>query len=275
MLHFEINAERCIRCGWCAADCPAQVIALHDDFPFIPKENESACIRCQHCLAVCPTGAVSILGVNPDESRLLARNFPDPEQLETLIKGRRSVRRYREENLDPALLQRLLEVSLHAPTGINARQVRFTVIDDRERLADFRRQTYAALVRLRDGEGFPENLAYFGDLLRLWEENGTDVLFRGAPHLLVASAPRSCPAPLPDCLIALAYFELLAQSHGVGTVWDGMAKRAIDELVPGQRERLGIPDDHLVGYVMVFGQPAVSYHRTVQRGPAQIVRLRG
>jgi hypothetical protein len=41
-------------------------------------------------------------------------------------------------------------------------------------------------------------------------------------------------------------------------------------LYPGLGTRLGIPEDHIVGYAMVFGEPEVEYHRTVQRGPARI-----
>ena len=272
MLQFEIDDEKCFRCGMCAEDCPARIIVM-SDLPIIAAENEGACYRCQHCLTICPTGAVSILGRRPEDSRPLAANFPAPEQLETLIRGRRSVRRYRDENLDPALLQQLLDVAWQAPTGINSRQVRFTVIDDRDRMAAFRRETYVTLGEVVRAGALPEGREFFADFLRLWEEKGVDVLFRGAPHLLVASAPRHCPTPLPDCLIALAYFELYAQSQGVGTVWDGLAKWTLDDLAPVLRERLGIPADHLVGYAMAFGPPAVSYRRTVQHTPAQIVRF--
>ena len=44
-------------------------------------------------------------------------SYPEPDKLETLIKGRRSFRQYRDANLDPALLQRLLDVAWHAPTA--------------------------------------------------------------------------------------------------------------------------------------------------------------
>ena len=77
---------------------------------------------------------------------------------------------------------------------------------------------------------------------------------------------------MPDCLIALSYFELFAQANGIGTVWNGLAKWAINDLVPATRHLLGIPDDHLIGYVMAFGKPAVQYYRTVQHGPALIHR---
>jgi len=95
-----------------------------------------------------------------------------------------------------------------------------------------------------------------------------DVLFRGAPHLIVASVPAGVATPLPDCLIALSSFELLAQAHGLGTLWDGLATYAMRDLVPEARHTLGLPDDHLFGYAMLFGYPAVTYARTVQHpGP--------
>ena len=138
MLQFKVDEEKCTRCGICAKDCPVNVIDMVAGSPVIPAEKERHCIKCQHCLAVCPTGAISILGVDPAQSQPLSlHSFPEPDHLETLIKGRRSIRFYRDENLDPKLMQRLLDVAWHAPTGINARQVLFTVIDDKDTLAAF------------------------------------------------------------------------------------------------------------------------------------------
>jgi nitroreductase/NAD-dependent dihydropyrimidine dehydrogenase PreA subunit len=274
MLDFTINEQRCTRCGFCVADCPARIIAMADGgIPFIAPEREAACYKCQHCLAVCPTAAVSILGRKPENSLTLPGDRPAPEQLALLMKGRRSVRRYREENLEPELLQRLLEVAWHAPTGINSRQVLFTVVDDRAKLDRLRQELMAGLGRLVRDNALPEGLEFFADFVRLWEEQGIDTLFRGAPHLLLASAPRDVASPLPDCLIALSYFELYAQANGVGTVWDGLAKWAINDLVPESRRTLGIPEDHLVGYCMAFGRPAVHYPRTVQHGPPLVNRM--
>ena len=274
MLEFKIDDQTCTTCGLCVADCPARIIAMEDGgFPVIAPENEAACYRCQHCLAICPTEAVSILGLKPENSRPLAGNYPDACQMETLIKGRRSVRRYRDENLEPELLEHLLEVAWHAPTGVNSRQVRFTVVDDREKLAHLRGEVMAGLGRLVRDSALPEGLRFYADFVRLWDEKGIDTIFRGAPHLLVASVPKNVPSPMPDCLIALSYFELFAQANGVGTVWNGLAKWAINDLLPETRQRLGIPEDHLVGYVMAFGRPAVCYARTVQHGPAIIHRI--
>lgn len=274
MLQFKVDKEKCTRCGLCVADCPPQVIDTADGFPLIAAEKEAGCYRCQHCFAVCPTGAVSILGLDPRESTPLEGDWrPDPAKLETLMKGRRSVRRYKQENLEPELLQRLLEVAWHAPTGVNTRQVRFTVIDDRDKLASFRDELLAGIARLVRENALPEQLAFFADFVQLWEEQCVDVLFRGAPHLLVASVSDKAVSPLQDCMIALSYFELFAQANGVGTVWDGLAKIAINDLVPESLARLGIPENHTVGYCIAFGKPAVQYARTVQHKGALIHRV--
>ncbi|MFA7061864.1 MAG: nitroreductase family protein [Pedobacter sp.] len=273
MLEFKVNHQACTKCGECVADCPARIIDMTDGFPAIAPDKESTCYKCQHCLAICPVGAVSILGLKPVNSLPLFGNFPDPARMETLIKGRRSIRRYKEENLAPELLQRLLEVAWHAPTGVNSRQVRFTLVDDRKKVVRLRDQVMTGLGRLVRDNALPEGMGFYADFVRLWEEKGVDIIFRNAPHFLVASAPRDLPTPLPDCLIALSYFELFAQTNGVGAVWDGLAKWAINDLLPETLQTLGIPADHVVGYAMVFGKPAVHYARTVQHGPAIIHRV--
>lgn len=274
MLDFTVNTSTCTRCGECVADCPARIIAMPEGaFPTIAPESEAACYKCQHCLTICPTSAVSILGLRPGDSRPLAGAYPDPDQLEMLIKGRRSVRRYRPENLEPELLQRLLDVAWCAPTGMNSRDVLFTVVDDREKLALLRDKVMAGLSRLVREERLPEGMEFFAGFVRLWEEKRVDILFRGAPHLLIASAPGQGASPVPDCLIALSYFELFAQSLGVGTVWNGLTKWAVNNLLPETRLHLAIPEDHLIGYVMSFGRPALQFQRTVQHGPAAVNRV--
>jgi nitroreductase/NAD-dependent dihydropyrimidine dehydrogenase PreA subunit len=265
MRDFIIDKKLCIKCGMCEKDCPREAITM-DEFPIL---DEELCFECSHCLAVCPTGALSILGKSPKESTLLENNMPSADQMETLIKGRRSVRQYCDENIAPETIQKLLNIASHAPTGVNLRSVQFTVIDNKKDMDVFRDAVYTELASVVPEE-IPEDdhfLEYMALALNLRKENGDDVLFRGAPHLVITSAPLETPCPEADTHIALSYFELMAQSMGIGTLWDGLSKGAFS-LMPGFLARLGIPEDHMVGYVMVFGKPAVKYHRTVERGPA-------
>ena len=63
----------------------------------------------------------------------------------------------------------------------------------------------------------------------------------------------------------LTYFELLAASMGLGTVWNGMAKWILTTYMPDTLKAMGIPESHAIGYMMSFGKPKVTYQRTVQR----------
>ncbi len=268
MIQFHVDQERCIQCGECAADCPAGIIIM-DEYPKIT--DEARCYRCQHCLAICPTGAVSVLGRDPENSTRLAGNLPEADRLVNLIKGRRSVRRYVDKSLPPSLIDDLLEAAWHAPTGVNSQSVLFTVVRDKPAMDRLRNEVMMQLGKIKDDGKLPEGMVgqYLGAAIQGWREEGSDIIFRGAPHLLLASAPQNSPCPVQDTHIALTTFQLLAQVHGVGTVWDGMFMMALS-LLPDLAGRLNIPADHLIGYAMVFGEPAVEYQRTVQRGPAPV-----
>ena len=269
MIQFRIDEERCIQCGECALDCPASIISLDDGYPRIT--NEAGCIQCQHCLAVCPTAAVSILGKDPDASVGLAGNLPAAVALTTLIKGRRAVRRYQDQDLAPEFIDELLEVACHAPTGVNARSVLFTVIKERAVMHQLRDQLIDCLATQQAAGALPGGLSgkYLNWVVSAWREQGKDIIFRGAPHLLITSAPADSPCPAQDTIIAMTTFQLIAHAHGVGTVWDGICMMALANC-PEVYARLGIPANHTLGYAMAFGLPAVEYHRTVQRGPALV-----
>lgn len=269
---FQVDQEKCIRCGECVSDCPVNILVIGDQPPTVATDRENDCIGCQHCLAVCPTGAVSVLGLEPRASLPLENGFPSSFQLETLIRGRRSVRRYLDENVDGAMLDRLMETARYAPSGRNARQVGFSLIDDRSVMNQVRNRTMDLLAEVVKENVLPPGYGFFEDIVNGWQEFRADVVFRWAPHLLVATAPADCPSPEQDTIIALSQFELLACSMGLGTLWNGVAKMAM-ALVPEFRNMLAIPDGDLVGFVMSFGKPDVSYVRTVQYDPPPIRRV--
>jgi nitroreductase/NAD-dependent dihydropyrimidine dehydrogenase PreA subunit len=273
-LDFHVDPGLCGRCGLCADDCLNGVIALEgEDFPNIPADREGNCIDCQHCLAICPEGALSIRGRHPGASLPFPPGaLPSLDQVDLLVRGRRSVRQYRDENVDPELIARLLRALEHAPTGVNCRKLTFTVIQDKDLLARFRSRVMAALVALCASGQMPEFASYLAQRVHLWSDQGRDFLFRGAPHLLLVSAPADAPTAAQDVPLTLAYFELLAQSAGLGTLWLGLLKRSL-ELLPELKALLDLPPDHGY-YPMLFGHPAVHYARTVQRqGGARIRRV--
>jgi ferredoxin len=274
MIQFVVNDATCTRCGQCVLDCPSQIIERSGDAPpRIRAENEGDCIQCQHCLAVCPAAAISISGRDPAASIALASGtVPTLDAMSNLVRGRRSVRRYRDENVDPGLLRQLLAALGNAPTGCNRMGLTFSVIDDKDAMQRFRLKALNGLAEKTKAGLLQDPSGFISEAAPAWFDQGVDIIFRGAPHLLVVSAALESACPQEDVNLALAYFELMAQSVGLGTVWCGLAKMVL-ELLPDLREVVGVAPGNYY-YAMLFGLPAVRYARTVQRdGGARVKRI--
>ncbi|MDY0390979.1 MAG: nitroreductase family protein [Desulfobulbus oligotrophicus] len=272
-LQFIVNPDLCIQCGACADDCPLRVIQMESGYPSLNPARVRLCIHCQHCLAVCPTGALSILGFKPEDSLPLPESLPNAQQMIALIKGRRSTRRFLPEPLDPGLIEQMLATIANGPTGKNNRQCLFSVIEDPATMAVFRHELLEGLRRAVAERRLSQGLSYFRHVVSAWDK-GRDIIFRNAPHLLIVTVPSTITTPDADSIIAMTYFELLAASMGIGTLWNAMIRWAISTIDVDLYQRLNIPEDHIKSYALLFGRPDVQYHRTVQRDQVMINRVR-
>ncbi|MGI9538472.1 MAG: nitroreductase family protein [Desulfocapsaceae bacterium] len=261
---FHVDQDKCIRCGECVKECPVNILVIGDTVPFVADGRSRDCIGCQHCLAVCPEGAVSVLGLRPEDSyQLDGTEMPSYLQLDRLLRGRRSVRRYLDEDVEPTVIEKLLQTAFHAPSGRNDRRLSFSVIEKREVMNRFREQTYEGLAELVKNNDLPAGYESFVDIVNGWTMYQVDVLFRWAPHLVVATVPIDSPSAEVDGIISLSHFEIAAQSLGLGTLWNGLAKMSIG-LLPELKIPLKIPEQTLLAFTMSFGKPEVSYTRSVQ-----------
>ena len=280
-MEFSIN-EKCIHCGKCINDCMGK--ALKFDENKIPVLDETKCIKCQHCLAVCPAGALSIMGKNPDESER-PDNLPSGNEVLNLIKNRRSIRHYKHENIDKDKLEKLKDMLSWVPTGVNNHGLHFAFIDDVEVMDEFRDYTNGKMLRVltccdkknKILTGITEPVVKFltKKFARYKDSflKGEDIIFRGAPHMVVVSTPVDAPCADIDPTIALSYFELYASSLGIGTCWCGLAYAMI-KVFPELCEHLEIPQNYKVGYVMLFGNPDTSYPRSTQPEPCKIISVK-
>ena len=102
-----IDKEKCIGCGLCAADCPAEKLAVENGKAVYTPE----CIQCGHCVAVCPRAAVSIPEYDmADVEEYDRETFTvDPAVFLRAVKFRRSIRNYREKSISREVLGRILE----------------------------------------------------------------------------------------------------------------------------------------------------------------------
>ena len=254
---IEIDKQRCVRCGNCLKDCIIQILKKDPEgFPFVPEKLQGKCLNCQHCLAVCPAGAVRCNGVSAADC-VPAGSLPDPEQMLSVLRQRRSVRHYKNENVSPEILEKLKESLAWSPTGCNVRGLQFFIAEDRSKMEFFRNETTRMLKFLIKtgilGLFLPRFKRYFQAVL-----DGEDVVYRGAPHMIVAAVSEKAPCAEADPWIAMSYFDLLAQSFGLGTCWCGFAYYAF-KYNRKLRKKLGFPKGFRIAAVLLFGKPDVKY----------------
>ncbi len=272
--HFKVDKSKCIQCGKCIDTCSGMVIAFGSDaFPKI-KEFERfgwrGCWRCQHCLCVCPTGAISIFHKHPEDS-LSPPPLEMGEYMERLIVNRRSCRRYLDQNVEPWVVSKILNAMAAAPTGGNACNVEYTVIDDKNRVKDIWQIAYATMEAKAKKHVYTHsfNDFYYGKMKQSEKTvRKDDLLFCGAPHLFIAHAKSTgqwAEDNKTNCHIATTYFELLCNAYGLGTIIMSYPAEVLNELAPEAKKMLEIPDDHYTGLIVGFGYPEIKYVRGVQK----------
>lgn len=259
MAKIEIDREKCISCGACVKDCITY--SLEQDENRIAKVKdggENLCISCQHCLSVCPTGAISVNDKNPQDASSV--NYGNPDMILSLIKSRRSIRQFKNEEISVEEFEKIKEMLPYIPTGCNFNGLYFSFVESRSSMDDIREYVNKKVLKLISNKFTAK---YAGKFVRYKKafEQGEDIIFRNAPHMIVVSSHIHAPCANVDPIIALSYIELYAQSLGLGTCWCGFAQ-ACFKLLPKLSNMVNIPDGYKPVYVMLLGKSDVKYHRT-------------
>jgi nitroreductase len=76
------------------------------------------------------------------------------------VRSRRSVRQYKDKNVDPQLIQSLLKTLANGPTGVNRRELSFHVIDDKAVMRQLRETVLAELAAAAKANRLPEQVTY-------------------------------------------------------------------------------------------------------------------
>lgn len=266
MKTISVDKNKCTHCGLCVSDCVSGCIGF--DSENFPKTNDEArCISCQHCLAICPTGALSFNGKSPQNSSTVGYN-----DILDIIKSRRSVRQYLDEEIPEETFKKLKDMLPYIPTGCNNHSLHFSIVEKKSAMDVIRKKVNDLLVKTMSYKALSPIMNKFSRYRDAFL-NGEDVIFRGAPHMIVVSSPLSAPCANVDPIIALSYIELYAQHLGLGTCWCGFAQACL-KFFPQLCEMLEIPSGYKPVYVMLLGLPKVKYQRTPQPEPYEITSIK-
>ena len=231
---ITIDPARCIKCGRCVKTCAMGHLRMTDAGP--AAVGKGACMGCLQCAAVCPRQAILADGLPAVTER-------PADPVEALVMTRRSVRHFKPDAPDRALIEWALQRAGYAPSGKNRHANRWSVAYGAERTALVRER---AIRHCRETGEAPELVRF--------AEKGLDLLTCGAPVIIVAWSPDDCLNPCVDTAIALETAELLLVSRGVGTCWGGYL-RQITGHCPDLKALLGIPEGASMQACMMAGWP--------------------
>jgi nitroreductase/NAD-dependent dihydropyrimidine dehydrogenase PreA subunit len=266
---FTIDPESCARDGLCAAVCPLGCIEWESGGLPAPHDKKSAyCIQCGHCVAVCPHGALRLDTLDGGQVPLDRSLTPTAQQVEQLLRGRRSMRAFKPEPPDREQVARLLGLTQYAPSGHNARPVRWIVAPDG---AAVRRVAEAVVEWMRTEVEAETPLAgalHLAGLVRAFDA-GVDLICRDAPMLAVAHVPVRGITPMEDGVIAVTYLELAAAGAGLGACWCGYLCAAARH-DPAVLRLLGVPEGRALGGALMLGRPARRFAAAPPRPKAEI-----
>ena len=267
---LSVDITKCIECGACSEVCPLKLIEFENGS--IPKNvvwAKKVCINCGHCVAVCPAGALSINAMPFEECTLIKDELNiNKEQVEQLLKSRRSIRSYKDKPVSKGAIEDLIDIARYAPTAHNFQPVKWKIIYNKNKV-----------VKLKDMviDWMKESIDQNTELSKKLSmqhivqgcDMGIDIILREAPHVIIAYASKEDRTAKDSCRLAMTYLELASFACGFGACWGGFLDLALS-LYPPIQEALELPEGNISYASMMLGHPKYNYRRIPLRKTPQI-----
>ena len=291
---LQFFPDLCNGCGLCVQVCKDFGIRIVDGKAQPTEHPVFGCIGCGHCMAICPQEAVKVEGRCLSAADLTGLPGPGEaagyESFRSLLQRRRAIREFLNKEVEPELIDRVLEAVRLAPMGLPPSDVHVLVLDSRAKVRKFSTDfcTYLEgckwlvsgwfLALMRPFWGKASD-ALFRDFVRPLMAVYTSAMARGedlvtydAPvALYFYGSPYCDPA---DPIVAATYAMLAAESLGLSTcmlggmhpfIQNGRAARRF-------REQQGIRFASREGLMIIMGYPRVKYHKGIRRSLAAVDR---
>lgn len=164
------------------------------------------------------------------------------------IKKRRSIRKYKEIQIEQEKIEAIIEAGLYAPSGHNSQPWHFTVLQSKEVIDQISVGTKEVLKNCET------------PLFRRMAKNESFHILYGAPTVIVVSGKREGAYSMKADLGAATQNMLLAaESLGVSTCWIGLVVEYFKgEEQEKKNEEMGVPEGYEVQYAITLGYSSLE-----------------
>jgi nitroreductase len=207
----------------------------------------------------------------------------------TLLRQRRSVRRYKSKAVPRETIERILAAAQCAPTGTSHSSTGVIVIDQAKTLAQFSELVYQLYEKLEAGLRNPIARTFIKRsvrakeyhtlqeflmpgmhwYIRWYREGKSNEILRDCPALLLFHSPVDEPVGAENCVIAAFHAILMAETLGVGTCFNDILPSACNRSVE-IRQMLALPEGREVYASVTMGYPKYRFRKAPPRKLAEV-----
>lgn len=167
-----------------------------------------------------------------------------------VIRARRSIRKYKPEQVAEDQLSLILEAGRYAPSGHNSQTTHFIVLQNPEKLREVRELAVAEFAKM---DASAESYVSFKNAITRAKQGDFD-FFYSAPTLVVVANKKGYGNAMADCSAALENMMLAAASLGVGSCWINQLRwLSENETLTAYMDRLGLAEDEIICGSLALG----------------------
>ena len=138
----------------------------------------------------------------------------------SVIKTRRSTRRFKDAELPQDMLDMIIEAGRYAPSGGNNQKTHFLVMLDKALLSRLKELTNAALVKVEEEPGMYRSfLNSVKGAKKAAEEGKVRDFYYEAPVLILTASDENYYNRFADCACAIENMMLTANALDLGSCW--------------------------------------------------------
>lgn len=287
---ITIDHDKCNLCRLCLRVCKGMPLYEENGKIMVDQSRLFGCIGCGQCEAVCPLECIFVNGRTLSHDDFI--ELPSKEQradlnrLYSLMLSRRSIREFKDREVEQEVIDEILKAASTSPMGIPPTDVSVLVLKGRDKVRNFAFDFADTLKKMKwifspfmlklwkpfmSKEEYEMMKNFIVPLLDFFpekKEKGEDWILYNAPLAMYFYG--SLYADPVDPVIPATYAMLAAESLGLGSCMIGTIGPFIKKGAKEFKTKYGIPQKHIPGVAIIFGYPAFKYKKAIKRTFAKV-----